>query len=234
MNCFPKKNFTFNFFFLKEIHAISKVNHKHCQQIIGVCIHKTVRIVTKLAEFGSIKHFFVHHRKEVNERMLLTWCQQIADGMAYLQDMNIVHGNLAARNVLVETYNHIRLTDFGLLSLTITENNPYVLPEAILAPKKWMSIESQKSSVFNHKTDVWSFGVCAWEIFTFGLKPYFELESSFLLKHLETGMRLRRPQIVHNDVYVLLLRCWRVEPEQRPSFKDLERKFAKHVTNPLA
>ncbi len=82
--------------------------------------------------------------------------------MSYLESRGIVHRDLAARNILIKKFDQIKITDFGLSKiLSSNEDGIYVL-ENSLVPFKWLAIESINNRLFNHKSDVWSFGICLW------------------------------------------------------------------------
>ena len=103
-----------------------------------------------------------------------------------------MHGDLAARNVLLSVNNVIKLCDFGL-SRTVYEHYYYTKKSDVPLPMKWMAIESIENMVFSTKSDVWSFGVVMWEFFTLSETPYSDIETYDLLRKLLGGYRLKRP-----------------------------------------
>ena len=83
----------------------------------------------------------------------------------YLASLNIVHRDLACRNVLVAKDKLLKITDFGL-SREVEE--VYVKKTKGRLPLKWMAIESITAREFTTASDVWAFGVTLWEIGTIG------------------------------------------------------------------
>ncbi|KFB47569.1 hypothetical protein ZHAS_00015535 [Anopheles sinensis] len=164
-------------------------------------------------------------RKSFRTTDLIYWATQIAGGMGYLSSKNVFHGDLAARNVLLCENNVVKIADFGL-TREFNRVTHYKKTRNDRVPFKWMALESIFEHVFSMKTDVWSYGVFLWELFTLGSPPYptFAVNEEFFNK-LKDGYRLERPQYVCEDIYYMMLSCWCVNPERRPTFVELESFF---------
>lgn len=74
-------------------------------------------------------------------------------------------------------------------------------------PIKWLALESIQHRVFTHKTDVWSYGVTLWELFTYGQRPYENVRARDIPDLLEKGERLPQPSICTIDVYMIMIKC---------------------------
>ncbi len=140
---------------------MASVDHEYCLRLTALCVAEPMRLVTQLIQHGSVVSFFQKYREACTEKMLLTWAKQIAEGMSYLEGRGIVHRDLAARNILVKKFDQIKISDFGLSRL-IDSSAESIYVENSLVPFKWLAIESIKSRLFNHKSDVWSYGICLW------------------------------------------------------------------------
>ncbi|XP_046394494.1 vascular endothelial growth factor receptor 1-like [Ischnura elegans] len=156
---------------------------------------------------------------------LFCWAYQIAMGMEYLSSLKIVHADLAARNVLLADDNIVKICDFGL-ARNLYKNMDYKKQGQDPLPVKWMAIESIEDRIFSTKSDVWSFGVVLWELFTLGKTPYpgFEVNETFLKKLIQ-GYRLEKPQYSTHDMYRVMLGCWKEKPFNRPNFTDLVHRI---------
>lgn len=91
--------------------------------------------------------------------------------MEYLSARGIVHGDLAARNVLVTDDLSVKISDFGLSHLLEDREEGASLRNTHL-PERWMAPEAISTQRVTPACDLWSFGIVLWEVFALGALPY--------------------------------------------------------------
>ncbi|XP_076025463.1 proto-oncogene tyrosine-protein kinase receptor Ret [Genypterus blacodes] len=235
---------------LSEFTLLKQVNHPHVIKMYGACSQDgPLYLIVEYAKYGSLRNFLRESRKvgpsymgrDANRNSsylenpddraltmgdLISFAWQISRGMQYLAEMKLVHRDLAARNVLVAEGRKMKISDFGL-SRDVYEEDSYVKRSKGRIPVKWMAIESLFDHIYTTQSDVWSFGVLLWEIVTLGGNPYPGIAPERLFNLLKTGYRMERPENCSEEMYNLMLRCWKQEAEKRPTFSDISKELEK-------
>ena len=218
---------------LDEAKTMASLDHPHLLPLLAICMTSQVMLVTPLMPLGCLLDYVRSKKSNIGSKPLLNWCTQIAKGMAYLEERRLIHRDLAARNILVQTPHSIKITDFGLAEFLDYNEEEYNAKGGRM-PIKWLAIECIREKKFTHKSDVWAYGVTVWELLTYGEKPYGTKRAEEVPDLLEKGERLPQPQATgcSIEVYMLLIKCWMVDAESRPSFKDLAKEFARMARDP--
>lgn len=212
--------------FFREADVMMKLHHECIVELIGICHHSPVMIVQELLQMGSMLDFLLDHPNKVNpDEDLKLWAAQIACGMHYLEGQNFVHRDLAARNILLAHEQRAKISDFGLSRACKFEKDYYKATEGGRWPVKWYAPECIYFGRFTHASDVWSYGVTLWEMWTFGEQPYGEKNGQQVLAMIENKERLPRPSKSPRKIYEIMRHCWEYEPEKRPTFATLFHIF---------
>uniref|UniRef100_G3TFJ0 Vascular endothelial growth factor receptor 1 n=1 Tax=Loxodonta africana TaxID=9785 RepID=G3TFJ0_LOXAF len=165
------------------------------------------------------------YKQPITMEDLISYSFQVARGMEFLSSRKCIHRDLAARNILLSENNVVKICDFGL-ARDIYKNPDYVRKGDTRLPLKWMAPESIFDKIYSTKSDVWSYGVLLWEIFSLGGSPYpgVQMDEDFCSR-LKEGMRMRTPEYATPEIYQLMLDCWHKDPKERPRFAELVEKL---------
>ena len=164
---------------------MQQFDHPHILRLVGICKESPVYIVIEFCDLGDLRNYILKKQNEVQLSLKLSWSLQLASALAYLEDVNYVHRDVAARNILLLNEKTIKLSDFGLSRVLFEESShEYTAAHRTKLPIKWMAPESIEYLKFSTKTDVWGFGVCIWEIFSAGRKPYSGVQNSEIIQLL--------------------------------------------------
>ncbi|KAL5104877.1 Tyrosine-protein kinase HCK [Taenia crassiceps] len=181
-----------------------------------------VMIITEFMPNGALDGYL--REKQPSYEELLGIIFQISDGMAYLEQHRVVHNDLRAANILVDGNESVKVADFGpakILHYDGRDKCDGMFPVRRTPP------EATEVGVFHStKSDVWSFGVLMYKMFTYGGVPYDDIpDDNDVIVAVENGRRLCNPSELgyrcEEEMYTRMQACWDSNPEARPSFEQL-------------
>ncbi|XP_040275159.1 fibroblast growth factor receptor 3 isoform X1 [Bufo bufo] len=219
--------------------------HKNIINLLGACTQDgPLYVLVEYASKGNLREYLRARRppgmdysfdtckipaEQLTFKDLVSCAYQVARGMEYLASQKCIHRDLAARNVLVTDDNVMKIADFGL-ARDIHNIDYYKKTTNGRLPVKWMAPEALFDRVYTHQSDVWSFGVLLWEIFTLGGSPYPGIPVEELFKLLKEGHRMDKPANCTHELYMIMRECWHAVPSQRPTFKQLVEDLDRALT----
>uniref|UniRef100_A0A671PY72 Tyrosine-protein kinase n=1 Tax=Sinocyclocheilus anshuiensis TaxID=1608454 RepID=A0A671PY72_9TELE len=211
--------------FKEEAQVMMKLSHNKLVQLYGVVTKRSpIYLVFEFMENGCLTDFLRARKGSFSQEVLLGMCLDVSEGMAYLESSNFIHRDLAARNCLVSEDNVVKISDFGMTRFVLDDQ--YTSSFGSKFPVRWSSPEVIKFGKYSSKSDVWSFGVFMWEVYSEGRVPYDSRSNAEVVETLNAGLRLLRPRLCPQSVYELMQWSWKEKPEDRPSFALLLHELA--------
>ncbi|KAI4807757.1 hypothetical protein KUCAC02_027543 [Chaenocephalus aceratus] len=180
--------------------------------------------------YGCLLDYVMENKDRIGSQFLLNWCVRSPRKSGWSTEI------WPPETFWSKNPNHVKITDFGLARLLDIDETEYHA-DGGKVPIKWMALESILHRKFTHQSDVWSYGqyhagVTVWELMTFGAKPYDMIPAREIPEVLEGGERLPQPLICTIDVYMIMVKCWMIDPDSRPRFTDLVNDFSAMARDP--
>ncbi|XP_075170476.1 activated Cdc42 kinase-like [Haematobia irritans] len=215
--------------FLKEAAIMHSIEHENIVRLYGVVLATdSLMLVTELAHLRSLLECLKDPGLRVSFLTIPTLCEfglQICNGMRYLENKRLIHRDLAARNILVFSKNKVKISDFGL-SRALGVGKDYYKTNFnvnLKLPIAWCAPECINYLRFTNASDVWAFGVCLWEMFSYGFQPWAALTGLQILEAIDAPnfQRLEQPECCPREYYTLMMKCWQDDPSKRPKFSEI-------------
>nr|CDS18133.1 tyrosine protein kinase csk [Echinococcus granulosus] len=214
------------------LHMDSTCDKRHLLPLVGWYVEaEYLYVVTEFMSGGTLLDYLqslqlrseedAEEREEKDHKQCLEFhrfVSEIATGMCVLEAKRIQHRDLAARNILLTRGHQIKIGDFGL---SRPDGSQFTFGRIAT---RWTAPEVlQNEANFTLRSDVWSFGVVVWEIYSLGSLPYSDVLSRELLNNLLSGRRLDPPYGTPSRIAKLMNMCWKMPASSRPSFVEIDR-----------
>ncbi|XVE87494.1 hypothetical protein DITRI_Ditri18aG0122200 [Diplodiscus trichospermus] len=204
--------------FSQEVYIMRKIRHKNVVQFIGACTRApNLCIVTEFMAKGSLYDYLHKQRAVFKLPSLLKVAIDVSKGMNYLHQNNIIHRDLKTANLLMDENQVVKVADFGVARVQSQSG----IMTAETGTYRWMAPEVIEHKPYDHKADIFSFGIALWELLT-GELPYALLTPlQAAVGVVQKSLRPTIPKNTHPRLGELLERCWQQDPTQRPNFSEI-------------
>lgn len=233
--------------FFREATLMKTFDHPNIVKLLGVCVdQEPLCMIFEFMELGDLNNYLRKNspndgcqvgsdpslerygqlangspaRTTLSAHQLVCIAIDIAAGLDYLAQNRFVHRDLASRNCLVSRSLQVKISDFGL-SQDIYSTDYFKMGDAELLPIRWMPPEAILYARFTTQSDIWSFGVVLWEIFSFGIQPYFSMSNEQVVQHVRGRNVMSCPEGCPQEIYDLMIDCWAMEPSERPNASEI-------------
>jgi len=223
--------------FVREAETRANFKHENVVALIGVISkEEPLSLIYEYTEFGDLHEYLLRHSPNFSDGHAADNCgplefhdlfaiaKQIASGMAYLSTHAFVHKDLAARNCLVADNGIVKISDFSGLC-DMYAGDYYRAPGRPPLPVRWMAPEAISQMNFTSASDVWSFAILLWEIFSYGSRPFFGLSNYQAMEHILDNDLLPCPDNCPKQIFHIMVECWQVEANSRPVFAEIYNKL---------
>ncbi|XP_035447295.1 tyrosine-protein kinase CSK isoform X1 [Spodoptera frugiperda] len=216
--------------FRAEASVMASLTHDNLVRLLGLVFTSSgsTCIVTEHCAQGSLLDYLRSRgRHYVTQLNQINFAYDACCGMEYLEGKRVVHRDLAARNVLISAEGTAKVADFGLARNDATMDDPAEAARLqAKLPIKWTAPEALKYNKFSNKSDMWSFGILLWEIYSFGRVPYPRIPLAEVVRHVERGYRMEAPEGCPGGPYEVMRAAWHADPAQRPTFAATRHRLA--------
>ncbi|GMP97842.1 hypothetical protein CsSME_00045946 [Camellia sinensis var. sinensis] len=195
--------------FAQEVFIMRKIWHKNVVQFIGACTRTpNLCILTEFMSSGSVYNFLHKQKGAFKLPVLLKVALDISKGMNYLHQNNIIHRDLKTANLLMDENEVVKVADFGVSRVQAQSG----VMTAETGTYRWMAPEVIEHKPFDHKAD----------IFSFGILPYsYSTPLQAAVGVVQQGLRPTIPKHTHPKLAELLEKCWQQNPTLRPNFSEI-------------
>nr|BAG55502.1 receptor-type protein tyrosine kinase [Monosiga ovata] len=226
----------------REALLLAQSSSPHTVALIGVVTTSApVCIVMEYCEHGSLDTV-LRARIELSLGARIDIARDVSAGLAALHELGLLHRDVAARNVLIDEHCRGKVGDFGHARM-LCDSQYYATATSKVAIR-WVAPEALSSRRFSPASDVWSYGVLLWEIWSCGAVPYSPWPNSKVCEQVLGGFRMPAPEGCPARIHAIMLRCWQKEISHRPTFVQLESTlsselgpdrgiFARELTGPV-
>uniref|UniRef100_A0AC34QM36 Tyrosine-protein kinase n=2 Tax=Panagrolaimus sp. JU765 TaxID=591449 RepID=A0AC34QM36_9BILA len=205
---------------VREAKLMRRFDHQNIVKIYGVAPQEEpMMIVLELASGGALNGH-LQKNPDIAVEKLVSYCKDGARGMCYLASRNVIHRDIAARNCLLGKNDELKISDFGL---SVADRSLVKMDKLKSMPIKWLAPECLRKGEFTKKTDVWSFGILMWEIFTRCKTDPFPGETNLEAKKkiLSGKQPMQVPPNTPPIPASVMEMCFIQDPAERPDFEGI-------------
>ncbi len=215
--------------FFRIFHLVFRhIRHVNISCLLGICIQPqdalSLMIYERLND-GDLHEYLLqrstttslYQQRDLTDFLYISI--QILSGMIYLTEKNFVHNDLSTKNILISEHMDIKISNIARYRPKY-DSDYYKIANRSL-PVRWMAIESLLSGIYTEMSDVWSFGVLLWEMFSYGTQPYYGRTNPEVIEMIRDRKLLTCPINCPKRIYALMCLCWEELSEQRPTFTEL-------------
>ncbi|MBA0853080.1 hypothetical protein Goshw_013201 [Gossypium schwendimanii] len=178
-------------------------------------------VVVEYLPGGTLKNFLIRNRrKKLAFKVVIQIALDLSRGLSYLHSKKIVHRDVKTENMLLDAHRTLKIADFGVARVEAQNPRDMTGETGTLG---YMAPEVLDGKPYNRKCDVYSFGICLWEIYCCDM-PYAdhsfaEVSSAVVCQNLRPEI----PRCCPSSLASIMRKCWDAHPERRPDMDEVVR-----------
>ncbi|XP_042482212.1 serine/threonine-protein kinase STY13 [Macadamia integrifolia] len=228
--------------FLQEIAVWHKLDHQNVTKFVGASMgtsnlkipsknssndgHNSLPsraccVVVEYLPGGNLKQFLIRNRrKKLAFKIVIQIALDLSRGLSYLHSQKIVHRDVKTENMLLDAQRNLKIADFGVARVEAQNPRDMTGETGTLG---YMAPEVLDGKPYNRRCDVYSFGICLWEIYCCDM-PYADLSftevSSAVVRQ---NLRPEIPRCCPSSFANIMRKCWDGNAEKRPDMNEVVR-----------
>nr|XP_043610421.1 serine/threonine-protein kinase STY13-like [Erigeron canadensis] len=178
-------------------------------------------VVVEYLPGGTLKKYLIRNcRKKLSFKIVVQLALDLSRGLSYLHSKKIVHRDVKTENMLLDLNRTLKIADFGVARVEAQNPRDMTGETGTLG---YMAPEVLDGKPYNRKCDVYSFGICLWEVYCCDM-PYADLSfaevSSAVVRQ---NLRPDIPKCCPSAFASILKKCWDANPDRRPEMDEVVR-----------
>ncbi|XP_031265328.1 serine/threonine-protein kinase STY13 isoform X2 [Pistacia vera] len=176
-------------------------------------------VVVEYCPGGALKSYLIkNRRRKLAFKVVIQLALDLARGLSYLHSEKIVHRDVKTENMLLDKTRTVKIADFGVARLEASNPHDMTGETGTLG---YMAPEVLNGNPYNRKCDVYSFGICLWEIYCCDM-PYPDLSFSEVTSAVvRQNLRPEIPRCCPSSLANVMKRCWDANPDKRPEMDEV-------------
>ena len=220
----------------REATLLQKFRHPCLVCLVGVCVHPLMALVLEEAPMGSLESPLIKIKQPIHRVVIHRIVAQVAAALKFLHNNGVIFRDLKAANVLLwsldpESLCHCKVTDFGVATNVVAIGARGVQgTKGFIAPEMLYVGKRTERAVYNHRVDVFSFGMLLYQMIA-RRHPFHDVLNVKIDSAVEKGERPKLqdvPQAENAYFYLtrLMKQCWQGDPRQRPTTSEIIDKVS--------
>ncbi|CAN0857068.1 Serine/threonine-protein kinase STY13 [Linum grandiflorum] len=221
--------------FRQEVAVWHKLDHPNVTKFIGASMgtsnlkiannksdNHTARACCVVVEYqpgGTLKQYLIRNRrKKLPYKVVIQLALDLSRGLSYLHSKKIVHRDVKSENMLLDNQRNLRIADFGVARVEAQNPSDMTGETGTLG---YMAPEVLDGKPYNRRCDVYSFGICLWEIYCCDM-PYPDLSFADVTSAVvRQNLRPEIPRCCPSSLGSIMKKCWDAQSENRPEMAEV-------------